>query len=183
MSQVDIQSPKIGRRSFLKMAALSGALAGASTLSSAKATREATSNELSNPYPGSKKVRTICTACSVGCGIIAEVLDGVWIRQEVAEDHPFSVGGHCCKGADMVDMARSSVRLKYPMVKENGKWKRITYKEAIENIGAQLKKYMDENPEQTMFIGSAKMSNEQAYYIRKFAAMYGTNNIDHQARI
>ena len=42
---------------------------------------------------------------------------------------------------------------------------------------------MDENPEQTMFIGSAKMSNEQAYYIRKFAAMYGTNNIDHQARI
>jgi formate dehydrogenase major subunit len=33
------------------------------------------------------------------------------------------------------------------------------------------------------FLGSAKMSTEQAYYFRKFAAMYGTNNIDHQARI
>lgn len=173
----------MGRRSFLKMAALSGAVTGGSMLSAAPVTREATSGELSNPYPGSKLVRTVCTACSVGCGIIAEVDNGVWVRQEVAEEHPFSLGGHCCKGADMADMAKSSVRLKYPMVKEGGKWKRITYTEALDRIGEQLKKYREENPEQAMFIGSAKVSNEQAYYMRKFAAFYGTNNIDHQARI
>jgi len=34
-----------------------------------------------------------------------------------------------------------------------------------------------------MFLGSAKMSTVQAYYFRKFAAFWGTNNIDHQARI
>lgn len=185
MSQVDMQTsmPKIGRRSFLKMAALSGAVTSASMLKAADVTREATSKELSDPYPGSKKIKTICTACSVGCGIIAEVENGVWIRQEVAQEHPFSAGGHCCKGADMADMAKSSVRLKYPMVKERGKWKRITYTEALDRIGEQLKKYREENPEQVMYIGSAKVSNEQAYYMRKFAAMYGTNNIDHQARI
>ena len=32
-------------------------------------------------------------------------------------------------------------------------------------------------------MGSAKHNNEQAYMFRKFAAMWGTNNVDHQARI
>ena len=33
------------------------------------------------------------------------------------------------------------------------------------------------------WLGSAKFSNEQAYLFRKFAAFWGTNNVDHQARI
>jgi formate dehydrogenase major subunit len=33
------------------------------------------------------------------------------------------------------------------------------------------------------WLGSAKFNNEQAYLYRKFAAMWGTNNVDHQARI
>ena len=33
------------------------------------------------------------------------------------------------------------------------------------------------------WLGSAKHSNEQAYLFRKFAAFWGTNNVDHQARI
>jgi hypothetical protein len=32
-------------------------------------------------------------------------------------------------------------------------------------------------------LGSAKFSNEQAYLFRKFAAFWGSNNVDHQARI
>lgn len=188
MSKIDIKttdqgSSKIGRRSFLKMAALSGAIGTTGVLGAAGVTRAASDEEIKNPFPNSKKVKSICTACSVGCGVIAEVQDGIWVRQEVAQDHPISAGGHCCKGSDMVDMVRSAVRLKYPMVKEDGVWKRISYDEALDRISNQLKKYRDENPEQTMFLGSAKLSNEQCYYIRKFAAMYGTNNIDHQARI
>lgn len=173
---------KIGRRSFLKMAALSS-MVGTGGFAAADVVRKASKEEVENPFPKSKLVKTICTTCSVGCGIVAEVQDGVWVRQEVAQDHPISAGGHCCKGSDMIDMVRSAVRLKYPMVKENGEWKRISYDEAIDRISKQLKKYRDENPEQVMFLGSAKMSNEQCYYVRKFAAMFGTNNIDHQARI
>ena len=33
------------------------------------------------------------------------------------------------------------------------------------------------------WLGSAKFSNEGAYLFRKFAAFWGTNNVDHQARI
>lgn len=179
---MSVSHNKIGRRSFLKMAALSSSV-GLGSLSLADVTRDATQEEMKNPFPNSKLVKSVCTACSVGCGVIAEVQDGVWVRQEVAQDHPISAGGHCCKGADMVDMVRSAVRLKYPMEKVNGEWKRISYQEAFDKIGAKLKELREKNPEQTMFLGSAKTSNEQAYYIRKFAAFYGTNNIDHQARI
>src|SRR5690606_30955093 len=38
-------------------------------------------------------------------------------------------------------------------------------------------------PDSVYWLGSAKHSNEQSYLIRKFAAFWGTNNIDHQARI
>lgn len=185
MSNVNRETllPKVGRRSFLKMAALAGAAGSAGVINAATVTRDATTLELSKQFPGSKKVKTICTACSVGCGIIAEVQNGVWVRQDVATDHPVSLGGHCCKGADMCDMVKSSVRLKYPMEKVNGEWKRISYEEALDKIATQLDKYRQENPEQVLFLGSAKMSNEQAYYVRKFGAFYGTNNVDHQARI
>ena len=154
------------------------------TFASGNVTRAATEAEVKDPFPGSKKVKTICNVCSVGCGVIAEVQNGVWVRQEVAQDHPISLGGHCCKGADMIDMVKSEVRLKYPMVKENGQWKRLSWDDALNRIAtklADLKK--KDGPDAVQFLGSAKMSNEQAYYFRKFAAFFGTNNTDHQARI
>lgn len=172
----------VGRRSFLKMASL-GATVGVGSAFASSAIRKASKGEIANPYPDSKLVKSICTICSVGCGVIGEVQNGVWVRQEVAQDHPISAGGHCCKGSDVIDMVRSHCRVKYPMVKQNGKWKRISYEQALDQIGAQLKKYRDKNPEQVMFLGSAKDSNEQSYYISKFSAMFGTNNLDHQARI
>ncbi len=175
---------KVGRRSFLKMAAIAGAFGATSGFASEKVTRAATEEEVKNPYPGSKMVKTICNVCSVGCGVIAEVHNGVWVRQEVAQDHPLSLGGHCCKGAGMIDMIRSEVRVKYPMEKVGGQWKRISWEDAYTKIGTQLKTIREKHgPDAAMFLGSAKMSNEQAYYLRKFAAFYGTNNIDHQARL
>ncbi len=174
----------VGRRSFLKMAAVASVFGATSSFASEKVTRAATQEEVKNPFPGSKKVKTICTSCSVGCGVIAEVHNGVWVRQEVAQDHPISLGGHCCKGADMIDMVRAEARLKYPMVKENGQWKRLSWDEALNRIAtklADLKK--KDGPDSVQFFGSAKMSNEQAYYFRKFAAFFGTNNTDHQARL
>lgn len=177
-------SSKVGRRSFLRMAAIAGAFGATSAFATSNVTRQATEEEIKNPFPGSKMVKTVCTACSVGCGIIAEVQNGVWVRQEVAQDHPVSLGGHCCKGADMIDMVRSEVRLKYPMVKEGGQWKRISWDTAYDRISKKLTSLREKSgPDSTIFLGSAKMSTEQAYYFRKFAAFYGTNNIDHQARI
>lgn len=175
---------KVGRRSFLKMAAVSTAFGVTSSFASTVATRAATEEEIKNPFPGSKIVKTICTACSVGCGVIAEVQNGVWVRQEVAQDHPISRGGHCCKGADMIDKIRATNRLQYPIEKVAGKWNRVSWDHAMGKISAKLAELREKfGPDSVQFFGSAKVSNEQAYYIRKFAALFGTNNIDHQARI
>ncbi|MCI5191425.1 MAG: hypothetical protein D3905_16915 [Candidatus Electrothrix sp. AS4_5] len=38
--------------------------------------------------------KSICTICSAGCGVIAERQNGVWVRQEVAQDHPISEACH-----------------------------------------------------------------------------------------
>ena len=57
-----------------------------------------------DPSKPKEMKRTICTHCSVGCGVYAGVQDGVWTDQEPAFDHPFNLGGHCAKGAALRDM-------------------------------------------------------------------------------
>ncbi|MFC4670129.1 formate dehydrogenase subunit alpha [Seohaeicola nanhaiensis] len=129
-------------------------------------------------------VKSICTHCSVGCTVIAEVQNGVWTGQEPGWDSPFNLGAHCAKGASVREHAHGERRLKYPMKMEGGVWKKISWETAINEIGDQMMKIRDESgPDSVYWLGSAKHSNEQAYLFRKFAAYWGTNNVDHQARI
>ena len=129
-------------------------------------------------------LKSVCTHCSVGCTVIAEVDNGVWVGQEPGWDSPFNLGAHCAKGASVREHAHGERRLKYPMKKEGGVWKRISWDEAINEIGDKmLQVRADSGPDSVYWLGSAKHSNEQAYLFRKFAAYWGTNNVDHQARI
>lgn len=129
-------------------------------------------------------IRTICTHCSVGCGVYAQVQDGVWTVQEPAFDHPFNAGGHCAKGAALREHGHGERRLKYPMKLVDGKWLKITWDQAINEIGDQILAIRKESgADAVYFLGSAKFNNEQAYLYRKMASLWGTNNVDHQARI
>jgi len=128
--------------------------------------------------------RSVCTHCSVGCGVIGEVQNGVWTGQEPDFDSPFNLGGHCAKGASVREHGHGERRLKYPMKLEGGKWKRISWDTAIDEIGDQVLAIREKYSQDSVYwLGSAKFNNEQAYLYRKFAAMWGTNNVDHQARI
>ncbi len=130
------------------------------------------------------KRKTICTHCSVGCGVIAEVQNGVWTGQEPAFDHPFNLGAHCAKGASVREHGHGERRLKYPTKLVDGKWKRVSWDEAINEIGDKILSIREQSgPDSVYWLGSAKHNNEQAYLFRKMAAMWGTNNVDHQARI
>lgn len=178
------KSSKVGRRSFMKLAAIGAGAGATSALVGGTTVRAATEQEIKAPFPGSKKVKTICSICSAGCGIVAEVQNGVWVRQDVAQDHPISEGSHCCKGIDQIDLVKSKQRLKHPLKKVNGEWKRISWDQAIDEISRKMLKLREESgPDMAMFLGSAKFNLQQAFYFRKFAAMWGTNNIDHVARI
>ncbi len=70
------------------------------------------------------------------------------------------------------------------MKREGGKWKRVSWDTAMSEISAKLKEIRKKNgPDAMMILGSAHHTNEAAYALRKFAAFWGSNNIDHQARI
>jgi len=128
--------------------------------------------------------KSVCTHCSVGCGVVAEVQDGVWTGQEPDFDSPFNLGAHCAKGASVREHGHGERRLKYPMKLVGGKWQKVSWDTAIDEIGDKLLEIREKaSPDSVYWLGSAKFNNEQAYLYRKFAAMWGTNNVDHQARI
>src|SRR3979409_1184142 len=82
--------------------------------------------------------KNVCTHCSVGCTVIAEVENGVWTRQQPGWDSPINRGTHCAKGAAIREVVHGERRLKYPLKLEGGKWKRISWNQAINEIGDKM---------------------------------------------
>ena len=89
----------IDRRTFLKRSGVTLGGAAAAAAIAPTMMRKAEATTIPSGGDGTKTVRTVCTHCSVGCGINAEVNNGVWVGQEPAFDHPFNLGAHCAKGA------------------------------------------------------------------------------------
>jgi len=176
----------IDRRSFLRHSGLAaGGIAAASTLAGGMV-KKADAAKMADAAGELKTVKSVCTHCSVGCTVMAEVQNGTWVGQEPGFDSPFNLGGHCAKGAAVREHAHGERRLKYPMKMEGGKWKKIGWDQAINEIGDKMidiYKKSESGPDSVYWLGSAKHSNEQAYLFRKFYAFWGSNNGDHQARI
>src|SRR6202171_2528038 len=182
---VGAKIPTMDRRAFLKR---SGLVAGAGAFASqlpyqviGKADAAAESNA-----PKVEVKKTVCTHCSVGCSVHATVENGVWIRQEPVFDSPLNLGAHCAKGASAREhgIVAGSHPLKSPMKIVNGKWQKIAWDQAINEVGDRLLAIRKESgPDAVFWVGSSKHSNETAYLMRKFVSFFGTNNMDHQARI
>ncbi|CAN7547739.1 formate dehydrogenase subunit alpha [Variovorax paradoxus] len=178
--------PTMDRRAFLRRSGLGvgvGLAAGQLTLMrKAEAAGEARPTAV-----GAGKVeikRTVCSHCSVGCASDAVVENGVWVRQEPVFDSPINLGAHCAKGAALREHGHGEYRLRYPMKLVNGKYERISWDTALDEITAKLKELRQASgPDSVYWIGSSKHSNEQSYLLRKFVSFWGSNNCDHQARI
>ena len=174
----------LDRRAFLKRSGVG--TAGLAALGSLPlgAIRKA---EAGPPAPAGATVVTrknVCTHCSVGCSVSAEVANGVWIGQEPVYESPINRGSHCCKGAAVRDDVLNERRLRYPLKLVNGQWTRVSWDQAIDEIGDKLLEIRKmSGPDSVYWLGSAKFTNEAAYLYRKLAAFWGTNNSDHQARI
>ena len=177
-------SGRIDRRSFLRQSGLAaGGLAALGALPLG-AVRKA---EAGPPPAAGAAVtlrKNICTHCSVGCTVTAEVSNGVWIGQEPSWDSPLNRGSHCAKGASVRELVHGDRRLKYPMKLVSGQWNRLSWDQAINEIGDKMMEIRQKSgPDSVYWLGSAKFTNEGAYLNRKLAAFWGTNSVDHQARI
>jgi len=174
----------VDRRGFLRQSGLAaGGLAALGTLPLGSV-RKAHAGP--PPAPGAQVAvrKSICTHCSVGCTVTAEVANGVWIGQEPSWDSPINRGSHCAKGAAVRELVSGERRLKYPLKLVDGQWTRISWDQAVGEIGDRLLAIRQQSsPDSVYWLGSAKFTNEGAYLFRKMGAFWGTNNTDHQARI
>ena len=175
--------PTMDRRAFLRRSGLGvGAGIAVSQLTLVKKAEAAPAAE-----GAAKKVevrRTVCGHCSVGCAVDAVVENGVWVRQEPVFDSPINLGAHCAKGAAVRENGRGEYRLKYPMKLVDGKYQRISWDQALDEISKKMLALREKNgPDSVYVVGSSKHNNEQSYLMRKWMSLWGSNNCDHQARI
>src|ERR1700686_1913784 len=174
----------LDRRSFLRRSGLvAGSLAtiGALPLTSVRQAQAGPP-----PAPGAQVTirKSICTHCSVGCTVTAEVSNGVWIGQEPSWESPINRGSHCAQGAAVRGLVHGDRRLRYPKKRVNGQWPRVARDQAINEICDKLTAIRGSSgPDSVYWLGSAKFTNKGAYFFRKLGAFWGTNNTDHQARI
>src|SRR5215210_2871831 len=174
----------LDRRSFLARSGL--AIGGLAAVGSIQLGAVRKAKAIDGPKPGVETVikKNICTHCSVGCTVTAEVQNGVWVGQEPSYESPINRGTHCAKGASVRELVGGARRLKYPMKLVGGEWQRISWDQAVNEIGDQLLATREKHGADSVFwLGSAKFTNEAAYLFRKLGALWGTNSVDHQARI
>ena len=176
------------RRTFLRRSGLTigGAAVGSMLPLTMLRRADAQEAEVNPPRAGVKVEtrRSVCTHCSVGCGIIAEIQNGVWTGQDPDFDSPLNLGSNCPKGASVRAYGLGSRRLRYPMKLVEGQWKRLSWDQALDEITAKfLEIRKTSGPDSIFWCGSSKASNEGSYLQRKFAGFWGSNNCDHQARI
>jgi len=170
------------RRTFLRRSGLAaGGAAAFATVAPGMVKKAAAATEAGGDIT---LVKSVCTHCSVGCTVVAEVQNGVWTGQEPGWDSPFNLGAHCAKGASVREHAHGERRLKHPTKLVDGKWQKISWDDAINEIGDKMLEIRESSgPDSVYWLGSAKYNNEQSYLFRKFYAFWGSNNGDHQARI
>ncbi len=177
--------PTMDRRAFLRRSGLGvGAGLAATQLTLVQKKAHAADTPAKD---GARKVevkRTVCGHCSVGCAVDAVVENGVWVRQEPVFDSPLNLGAHCAKGAALREHGHGEYRLKSPMKLVDGKYQKISWDQALDEISAKMLELKKQSgPDSIFIVGSSKHNNEQAYLLRKWVSLWGSNNCDHQARI
>ena len=135
----------------------------------------------SDPSPGGwQLIKSDCILCVSGCGIDAYVEDGKLVKVEGMAEHPLNKGKLCPRGYNLVEYANAEERLKYPMKKENGEWKRISWDEALDTIASKLMKIKEEYGAHavSIFNGSMAVENiELASFTQRFKGAFGTPNL------
>lgn len=131
-----------------------------------------------------KKVRTTCSYCGVGCQMDLLVKDDKVVGVEPANG-PSNKGLLCVKGKFGYKFINHPDRLKTPLIKKNGKFEEATWEEAYRLIASKANDIKGKFGSDS-FAGftSARCTNEENYLFQKlFRAVIGTNNIDHCARL
>jgi predicted molibdopterin-dependent oxidoreductase YjgC len=132
-----------------------------------------------------RKVRTTCSYCGVGCQQELHVKDNRVVQVTGVENTPPNHGSLCVKGRFGFEFIGSPERLTQPLIKENGGFRESSWDEALGLVARRLGEIKAASgPDSIGVLTSARITNEENYIAQKFTrAVLKTNNIDHCARL
>jgi predicted molibdopterin-dependent oxidoreductase YjgC len=131
-----------------------------------------------------KKVRTTCPYCGVGCQQWLHMDGDRIIKVTAVENGAPNMGRLCVKGRFGYDFIYSEERLKAPLIKEGDGFREASWDEALDLVADKFKEIIKEHgPDAIAGVSCARSINEDSYQMQKlFRAVFKTNNIDHCAR-
>jgi anaerobic selenocysteine-containing dehydrogenase len=127
----------------------------------------------------SKWIATDCTLCYHSCGMEVLVEGDRVTKVRGLKDHPLNKGRLCPKGARVIELVYHPDRLRYPLKKVNGEWKRISWEIALTEIADRLQRLKKEfGPESlSIFSGSIGVENlEMMECAQRFKGAFGSPN-------
>jgi anaerobic selenocysteine-containing dehydrogenase len=126
-------------------------------------------------------VKSTCTLCSSGCGVLIRIEGGRPVKVEGDPEHQASRGALCVRGAASLEYLTSPERLTLPLMRAGargeGKWREVSWDEALDAVASALAKAkLEYGPESVVFArGGAK--GYQDRYLARFANHFGSPNV------
>jgi formate dehydrogenase major subunit len=130
-----------------------------------------------------RRTKTVCTYCGVGCSFDVWTKDRHILKVEPAEG-PANGVSTCIKGKFAWDFVNSPERLTKPLVREGDRFREAEWDEALDIVAGRFKETKTlHGADALACIASSKCTNEEAYLMQKLArAVIGTNNVDNCSR-
>jgi NADH-quinone oxidoreductase subunit G len=126
-----------------------------------------------------KHVGTICAHCSNGCKTTLGVYDNRIMRGTNRDRSGVNGEFLCIKGRYAFDFASHPERLRAPLMKEGGKFKEVSWAQALSAVAAKFSEVKARGGRFGV-VGSTRTTNEENDYLRRFAWQgLGSRNIDH----
>jgi formate dehydrogenase alpha subunit len=134
-----------------------------------------------------RKVRTVCCYCGVGCSLVLHVKQGEILKVTADTHSAPNYGSLCVKGRYGFEFYKSPDRLKSPLIRDSidQPFREASWDNAINLVARKLMEIKQKyGPNAFGCLSSSRGTNEENYLAQKFArAVIGTNNMDNCARV
>lgn len=193
--------PLINRRDFFKASAFGAILAWSDEASAAKDQRLKETAEVGNDLSAAGTVRTICTYCSLGCGLVSRTTGSDIIDLAGDPEHPINAGKLCLRGQAQAGYANyylipghsgpnkaRATKLSY-RPKAGRAWQDISWDKSLRDIVKRIKDTRDKyfitseggstvnRADAIAVICGQDASNEAAYLIQKLSRALGVIDV------
>lgn len=131
-----------------------------------------------------KKTKTVCTFCGVGCSFEVWTKDRKILKIEPVEQAPVNSISTCVKGKFGWDFVNADQRLTTPLIRKGDSFVEASWDEALTLVAEKLAGVKQTYGSDAIgFISSSKMTNEENYLMQKLARqVFQTNNVDNCSR-